>query len=292
MRIAVVLDRLAERSWTEIKTIAERAESHGIDSLYLRPGGEEPTDALLAAASLATVTSALRLTIEIPLGKCHPVHLAEKVAVTDNCLGGRAGVVLTHEHAGELAEAARILTAALRARPFTFEGQHWTIPARRQENIGARWTSVRVTPAPVQPVVPVSLAGPAATQAASASRLAFLGEDSDNAADLAALWRHVEPAADPAGDAQTLRRAAIRRWPGADRIPEIERRLRADQDAFGLEEALLVPPGHGTWNDEEFRAIRRQLWPRVQLGVLPVGLTDFWQQIAATGAGGAPCGPT
>jgi hypothetical protein len=55
---------------------------------------------------------------------------------------------------------------------------------------------------------------------------------------------------------------------------------------------LLAPSGHGAWNDEDFRAIRRQLWPRVQLGVLPVGLTDFWQQTAATGAGGAPCGLT
>jgi hypothetical protein len=246
MKIGIVLDRLADRSWGEVRETAQRAEASGIDALYLRDQGGGGGDPLLTAASLATATTGLRVTAEIRLGACHPVHIAEKVTVADNCLAGRLGIVLISGESppdgsapddaapddARLAEAADIIGLALRASPFRYEGAYWRVPARLPENDQARWTALRVTPAPVQPALPVSTQIP-----------------------------------------------LIRPW----RVGEVDRlaaELSRLQDGLGLDEAFLAldEAPSASWRHSDLCAVRRELWPRVQLSTLPDGLSDFWRR--------------
>lgn len=274
MRIGVVLDQLGTRAWSEIRGVAEQAEASGHDSVFLRagaPGG----DTLTVAASLAAVTSRIRIGVETEVS-CHPVHLAEKIAVADNCLAGRLSVVLRSSSEVELAEATMIITEALRTRPFAFAGERWTVPALRPENSDVDGTTVRVTPAPVQPVVPLLVSGAHAVTAARRTATGFLGDVDDPSDELTRRWREVEGALPVTG--ATMHRVAVRGWRGRDAVDSLVDSLQVDQQAFGLEEALLLP-STGSWSGHELRAVRQQLWPRLQLTTLPAGLVEYWQRV-------------
>jgi len=154
MRLGVVLPSPTRVGWPEAARIAAEADAAGLDAVLVE--AEPGRDALMVASSLAARTRTLRVAAEVAVGQ-HPVHLAERVAVADQCLAGRLVLVLRSDAAcgAELGETREILSLALSSRPFRYSGQRWTVPARLPENDGAGWSHVRVTPSPAQFILPI-----------------------------------------------------------------------------------------------------------------------------------------
>lgn len=272
MRIGVVLDELAQRSWADISATAEEADCIGVDSLYLAEDGAG-SDPFIAAASLAAVTSHVRVVAETSI-RGHPVHLAEKIAVADNCLRGRLSVVLRHEDQRTLAEAAQIITAALRAKPLSFAGTQWTVPASLPANAGVAWDSIRVTPAPVQANLPVSVIGTYAADTAAQVGVPFVGQANQDERALMTQWHDLSAAL---GVGQRwMERSAKRVYAPSMDVPELTAQLTSERAAFGLEHVYLQR--QGPWSKRDLHMVRRALWPRMQLDEIPLGLSDYWQQ--------------
>jgi alkanesulfonate monooxygenase SsuD/methylene tetrahydromethanopterin reductase-like flavin-dependent oxidoreductase (luciferase family) len=269
MRLGVIAPDVTASGWPVWADLASRADGLGIDAIYLRAdGGGDP---LLLAATLSARTSWLRVVAEVtPRAGTHPVHLAERICVADQCLGGRLAVVLrpapAEQDAGILAETLAVLDLALASRPFAHQGQHWTIPARLPANDSATWSRLSVTPQPAQLELPIWLAGPDTAQLARRGGYAWVDEQRDGSDSLA-------------GPARGRVRPALRRWStGADGRPDpasTAAALSAERDRWGMNLAFLPLLADGA---DQLENLASRVRPRVQLAELPEGLTEFWEQ--------------
>ncbi len=167
--------------WTEAYEVmgqaARVAEESGFDSVWVAErnftdDGYCPS-AFVAAASLAAQTEALKIGVMPILGLAHPLYVAEDAAVIDILSAGRAIIMPINAVAHELAahaipessydsrfsESVRVLLDAWSARPFSFRGEHWTIPAQLDGHVENRSGMVTVTPKPAQIELPLWIGG-------------------------------------------------------------------------------------------------------------------------------------
>ena len=218
---------------------------------------------LVAAAAVAQRAPAITLAPVVVAG-VHPVTLAEEAAVADLCCAGRLVLVLTADDAPLLDETVAVLWQAWAGRPFSHDGAHWRIPARRPEHAEAE-ALVRVTPPPAQLEPPIWLAGPAAAAVAAARGLARVADGTDAPAPAAARVR---------------RPALVRVEAGAD-PRALAARLVAARAGWGLDVAILdLPAGLGAEDRAHLLArVAEHVLPRVQLTALPAGLEDYWRSL-------------
>jgi alkanesulfonate monooxygenase SsuD/methylene tetrahydromethanopterin reductase-like flavin-dependent oxidoreductase (luciferase family) len=142
---------------------ARAARDAGLDGVLF---GE-----LLVAAAVAPSVDGILLAAEVPLGDRHPIEVAEEAAVTDLIACGRL-IVVAKPVDDTFAEALDLLRACWAARPFTFDGPTWRVPARLPQNQHNVEDRVRVTPAPLQPRLELWTAGPEPDPARALGHLA------------------------------------------------------------------------------------------------------------------------
>jgi hypothetical protein len=182
----------------EVVALARRAEAAGLDGLWVGdPGGDAPNSddsyTLVALAGAAALTRDLRLGAFLTArGSAPPLRLAEDIGVVDQISAGRLSLGLVpppQPDPGWDADVRRVLTA----------WRAWEVPAGG---------TVAVTPAPAQPVLPVSI---------------------------------VRDGADPlpGHNAPVM---VLRRWVAASRLPSLEEvvELRAAVDGADAGELLLL----------------------------------------------------
>lgn len=266
MRIGVVLP--ADLVQPDRMRLAAQSDALGLDHLQVE--GSSRVDPLLTAASLAAATRWTRIVAEVSVG-LHPVHLAERICVADQSLAGRLTVVLrSRGDAGELAETVALLQEALAPRPVRHRGQRWQVPAELPENDAATWSSVRVTPGPVQPQLPIWLSGVGADEVAAEFGLPalFHGEEGQRSAadwwpSVDRRWGHV---------ARRMSRPLRVTLGGTADVGPTAGVLLAQRATWGLDTTLLRVPAP----DETLLRVVATLRASVQLDELPVGLEDFW----------------
>jgi alkanesulfonate monooxygenase SsuD/methylene tetrahydromethanopterin reductase-like flavin-dependent oxidoreductase (luciferase family) len=270
---------------------AAAADELGLDLVWLAAGGAGGAP-LAAAASLARATHAVRIAAAVPVG-VHPLRIAEDAAVADNLVAGRLVLVLESsiDDGALVADTADVLLSAFCARPFSYSGSRWTIPAGRPENERTE-QRVRVTPPPAQLELPIWLSGhgsaAAATNAVARERgLTHVSSVQDSAESAAEAWAATEAHLGRAMG--RLRRPALRRLDtsqAGDFDPdELVARLRAERDAWGLDVVVLLLPAElgARARVSAQQRLARLVRPRVQMDELPQGLEEHWQQTLAVG---------
>jgi len=151
VRLGFVAPPARRVGWSAFTRLVARADALGLDAVLLDAAHQSPADPLVLAAALAGHGKHIRVVAEIPaVRSIHPLHLAERIAVADQCLAGRLVVTMAEVDT----ELLDVLHAALHGRPFRYDGR-WTIPARLPENTDVDWQLVRVTPTPAQLEVPI-----------------------------------------------------------------------------------------------------------------------------------------
>ncbi|MFC5748457.1 LLM class flavin-dependent oxidoreductase [Actinomadura rugatobispora] len=274
MRIGVVLPTEADPD--ERTRAAAIADDVGLDMVVIE--SSEEADALLTVSSLADTVRWARLVAVVPVGM-HPVHLAERIGVADQVLGGRLTVVLRSSgDRDELSETLEVLDKALAARPFRHRGARWRVPADLPENGDANWQQVRVTPAPVQPLVPIWLSGEGAGDVAAEFALSYLPPEDVDAGRLASWWAAVDQRWGPAAArlSRPLLAPPLEEGSPPD-VGEQAEHVLQQQAAWGMDSALL------RWNVGVPEAAAR-LRATVQIGALPPGLQSFWDEtVSAAG---------
>lgn len=270
MRVGVVLSapNPAERAPT-----AAIADDAGLDLVLIE--GTSHEDALLTASSLAHTVRWTRIAAVVPVGM-HPVHLAERICVADQVLDGRLTIVLQSTGCrDELSETLEVLDKALAARPFRHRGTRWQIPANLPENHDATWRKVRITPASVQPRVPIWLSGAGADEVAADFALPYLPPDHVDPGGPASWWEAFDERWGPA--AARLSRPLLIPSPEGETLPDtsdMARRLLDEQSSWGLDTVLLRWP----IDDPDVLRAATILRASTQLDQLPVGLEDFWTE--------------
>lgn len=276
MRIGVQLD-LAKVDLSAVAALAEHIEAAGLDLMWLRSAPDRPAEALAAAASLASVSSALQVGAHIHLGGQHPIYVAEERNVVDQLLGGRL-VLALEGSAGEgdtLAEWSQVLLLAAGTVPFRHAGQHFAIPAGLPENTINPERRLVVTPPPFGLEPQVWVCGPDALPVAGEYGVALLSlteEEQPRWHELAAFLgrRSIR-----------LRRPGLVAWdPAREDGVAFAGRLSAERDGTGLDTALvqLTPePGGAGWLDG-LAELASTVRPRAQMDELPLGLEDFWDR--------------
>lgn len=235
----------------------------GLDGVLLTASEALPSP-LVVAAAVASRVGDLRIAALVDGGDRHPIQLAEEAAVVDVASGGRLILAVRPAAGSEEAygEVLDLLRLAFAARPFRFEGIHWTVPAGLPQNVHNPERRVRVTPAPAQARLELWGAG-AGREVALARGLGHLADTTEDDGPLAAAW--AATAADPA--ALGAPRGRRERWSGTAGLLG---RLRAGRAAWDQDwAAVAVPPD----------AVQEIAWvvrPRVQLDRLPAGLEEFW----------------
>jgi hypothetical protein len=175
-----------------------------------------------------------------------------------------------------LRETVELLFHAVAARPFAHAGPRWPTPARLPEHERAE-ERVRVTPPPAQLELPIWLRGPAAPAVARAAGLSFVAEHATPGADWDATTAALGLAA-----ARLRRPALVPLEPGSDGSfdPDpVVASLRADQDAWGLDIAIITLPAglEPTARERCLRLVATAVRPRLQLDQLPPGLEAPWR---------------
>lgn len=255
----------------ELRAVFREADEAGLDLLAIEGG--EGRDALTTAASTVEDVRWARLVTIIDVGP-HPLHLAERICVADQVLNGRLTVVLRSAADPEmLAETVEVLDQALTARPFRHSGTRWTIPGRVNDDATAE--TVRVTPASVQPTVPLWLTGAAATVVAHEAGLPLLFSgrpDEASGLDPGQWW--AETGRRWGAAALRLSRPAVVVAPTGIHSSDTAAaaaQLLSGRAAWGQDTALLRPDGRPGLVDRTAR-----LRAAVQLTRLPDGLEAFW----------------
>jgi alkanesulfonate monooxygenase SsuD/methylene tetrahydromethanopterin reductase-like flavin-dependent oxidoreductase (luciferase family) len=254
----------------------QELERIGVELVCLEesPGGAGPIpDALLAGAALAGTTSDIRVvTIVDPSSRLHPIHMAERAAVTDLLLKGRLVLGVRDSAApGEQAERLEVLLASHASRPFSHAGERWTIPAHIPSNVGHE-SRVTVTPPPAQLEVPVWLDGVGSADVAVEFGVPFISHIGD---DAAGAWAAVDQRL--GRGAMRLRRPVV--LPLASDSPDgwsgLAQALRRAQSDWGADIALV------RYGDGDLRQVARQLVERVRpllaLAELPEGVEEMWE---------------
>jgi alkanesulfonate monooxygenase SsuD/methylene tetrahydromethanopterin reductase-like flavin-dependent oxidoreductase (luciferase family) len=224
----------ADDEWATQRDTARRADVLGFDLVWLAAGSA------VTACALASATESVRIGLALTCG-AHPVNLAEEVAVADLVLGGRLVLALGPGDGGlgQLTETVEVVLAGQAPRPFAHDGPQWTIPANLPGNLETE-TRVRVTPTPAQIELPVWITGPDAAAVAAEFGLSYVGGVEENSDVLVATWTAIEAALGPA--AARLRRPAVRRFGDGFDVPAALASLHAEQEAWGMDVALLDVP--------------------------------------------------
>ncbi|MCZ4551411.1 LLM class flavin-dependent oxidoreductase [Gordonia rubripertincta] len=246
------------------------AEELGVDGVCLRDDGRQ-LDGFVHAASLAGRDRVGLVAVEIPVGG-HPLHIAEKAAVADQVLGGRLIVILRGDDTASLIEAATIVSAASRARPFSTTGGRWPTPALLEANTGVSWTSVRVTPSPHQLRLPLFVGGSAGRAASIQTAIPYFADVEDSSESLRSHWDQME--ARYGQGAHNMTRAGVRPMAQSHASPAME--LTRDRQDWGAELVFLQPDDSTEWTSKSITDVAVRLKPRVALDDLPEGLSEFW----------------
>jgi alkanesulfonate monooxygenase SsuD/methylene tetrahydromethanopterin reductase-like flavin-dependent oxidoreductase (luciferase family) len=247
----------------DITRAGESARAHGLDGALLSTTASLPAP-LIAAAALAARVPDIRIAAEVLLDR-HPIEVAEEAAVVDVASGGRL-MLIVRPAGGSLeafAEALDILRHAFAAKPFSYAGAHWRVPAKIEANSPDPGGMVRVTPAPAQPQLPVWAAG-AGQDAALARSLGYLADADATGEQLARAWA---AAATPASIGTPRARRDV--WSDASSMVA---RLRAARASFGQDWSVISAP------IEAVPSLGSIVRPRVQLDKLPPGLERYWDE--------------
>ena len=165
MRLGVVLPNDAAVE------LALAAEAVGIPFVYVAaaPGTES-----IAAATVVTATSTVRIAVAVELGEENPVTIAEEIAVLDIVSNGRIVAVadVGALDADAAVEDVAVLRAAWSGRPLQHQGRRWQVPARLPGH--AAPPAVMVTPPPAQLTMPLWVTGEAAPHVGTALALPVL----------------------------------------------------------------------------------------------------------------------
>lgn len=238
---------------------AHHAAGLGFDAMLCRATPTLPASLVTAAAVLARVP-VLRVVAEIPLGDQHPLLAAEEAAVVDVAGAGRLILLIRPAPGVEerFLEAATLLRTALRARPFRFTGEHWTVPANLPTN-NDHEDRYRMMPAPYQPRMEIWCAGVDASVALD-----------HGFGHLADTGTPAEVLADSSTDPLRLDLARARHDPWHGEPDPLVDRLRAGRSQFGQDWSVVRADAEG------MARIAGSVRPRIQLDRLPEGLADGW----------------
>jgi Luciferase-like monooxygenase len=264
VRVGVVAPDVNALGWNAWSEFATHADALGVDAILLRA---KSADSLVLAAALAGRTSWLHVVAEVEISSAlHPLHLAERIAVADQCLGGRLSVVVrrsANDHVPTvLTETLAVLELALASRPFAYEGSHWTIPARLEVNSDAEWSEITVTPSPAQFQLPLWLAGPDTRELAQQEGYVWLRENEQNLATASPESGNLRPAIiDGITTGSNLGAA------------ETAAALADAQRTLGVNLAFVSDVADVAALETLATLVR----PRVQLAELPAGLETFWE---------------
>lgn len=258
-----LLEPVDARSLDDVLRVGDAAHAAGLDGVLLVATDALPAP-LMVAAALAARVGEIRLGVLVDGGDRHPIELAEEAAVVDVASAGRLILAVRPAAGCEEAygEVLDLLRLAFAARPFRFEGAHWTVPAGLPQNVHNPERRVRVTPAPAQ--ARLELWGAGAGRAEALARgLGHLADAGDADATLAEAWAATARVPAALGAPRGRREA----WSGAAALTE---RLRAGRAAWDQDWAAVAAPAD---------AVQELSWrvrPRVQLDRLPAGLEAFW----------------
>lgn len=258
-----LLEHPAPRTLDDLVHCATAAHAEGIDGVLLTEWPALP-GALVSAAAVAARVDEIVIAAEVTIGDRHPVEIAEEVAVTDLCSGGRLVLVARPAEGVEerYAESLDVIRHALAAQPFRFEGVHWQVPMNLPQNVDQPEHKVRVTPAPAQPRLEIWGSG-SGRVAALERAIGHLADADDDPAELSRAWARAE--ASPA----TIGAPRGRREPWLD-ARQLLLRLREGRATFGQDWACVAA------GSEAAAEIGSLVRPRVQLDRLSPGLEEFW----------------
>ena len=209
-------------SATQLLSIARWADHWNLGGLWIgdpTAAGVERGDSYItaAAAAVASVTTDLRIGVllALPEGQ-HTIRIAEDVAVIDNASGGRMEIGLV---AGAAADERWLGRAATFLRSWT----DWPVPGGG---------TVAVTPLPVQPQLPRTVAGPlAAARELDAGWMAVHGGEPESGRRVA---RRTIAVASPDPSA-----TALIDWLADDPCARVAA-LREQATRIGAQELLIV----------------------------------------------------
>jgi alkanesulfonate monooxygenase SsuD/methylene tetrahydromethanopterin reductase-like flavin-dependent oxidoreductase (luciferase family) len=252
----------------ELVAAGDAAHAAGLDGVFLEPTPALPAP-LVAAAALAARVPGIRVATLVEVGRAHPFALAEEAATVDVASGGRLILVVVPAAGCEerCAEVLDLLRTAFAARPFSFEGATWRVPARLPANLHSIHEQARLMPVPVQPRFELWGAGEA-RDVTLARGLGYLAGADAHGAALEQAYRAAERALGAAAiGAPRARRERL----DADPVALVER-LRAGRREFGQDWAVIACP------PDRARELAAHVLPRVQLDRLPPGLEPFWDE--------------
>ncbi|MBM3678005.1 MAG: LLM class flavin-dependent oxidoreductase [Actinobacteria bacterium] len=260
-----LIEPVEARSLDHVLRLAEATHAAGLDGVLLTASETLPAPLVVAAAVAARVPDT-RLAALVDGGDRHPIQLAEEAAVVDVASGGRVILAVRPAPGREdvYGEVLDLLRLSFAARPFRFEGRHWTVPAGLDQNVHNPERRVRVTPAPAQARLELWVAGGGREQAFPRG-LGYLADTSEDDADLQRAWQDAATAPASLG----APRARREHWTDA---PTLLARLRAARGAWDQDWAAVAAPV------EALREIASVVRPRVQLDRLPPGLEEFWDE--------------
>jgi alkanesulfonate monooxygenase SsuD/methylene tetrahydromethanopterin reductase-like flavin-dependent oxidoreductase (luciferase family) len=261
-----LLEPVGARSLDDVLRAGEAAHAAGLDGVLLSASEELPAP-LMVAAALAACVGEIRIAVLVEGGDRHPIELAEEAAVVDVASAGRLVLAVRpavgcEEAYGEVLDLLRLSFAA---RPFRFEGVHWTVPAGLPQNVHNVERLVRVTPAPAQARLELWGTGRAGRADALARGLGYLADVQEDDAALATAWAATATNPSALGSPRARREA----WTD---VSSLLARLRAGRAAWDQDWAAVSAPLDAL---VELTSVIR---PRVQLDRLPPGLEAFWDE--------------
>lgn len=259
------------------------AERLGYDLVWV--DGSATVSAVTVAASLASVTSGLRVGVTEAVGVDHPIYLAEEAAVADLALGGRLilGVRAAPGTEDSMPEILDLLSECAASHPFRHAGDRWNVPAHLEQNVFNLEDLIRVAPAPAQIELPMWVVGAAGRDAGVERGFGFVADVAESPADLASWWATVR--SDHPKLVRRLRRTACWTPPVANGrvvLDDAVSQLRVLQESIGLDLVLVTADDETAADAERAGLMRsdlaRHVRPLVQLDRLPPGLADHWAE--------------
>jgi luciferase-like monooxygenase len=165
---------LALTSSAELRALAQAATESSFDGVWV----EGPP----AVAAMVAQWVPIRVGAVVEVGRHHPLHLAEDIAVADITSAGRLEVMLrpAHDDPDVVKEHLHVLAAALSGAHIQWEGLHLRVPARLADN-GPVPQRLALNPRPAQPALPVWVVDHQSEWAGIADPLGF---------GVAWRWRH------------------------------------------------------------------------------------------------------